>query len=733
MVRLFIEDIEADVNQDFSNQITYSVDDVKNLGNKTTSFSKTIVLPGTTKNNKLFGNIFEFGNTNSLGLINTYYNSIASGSTFSTLQPAKNVYFDFNASKSAKVRLDVNGLTIIKGVLRLLEIVVNGKNIEYEVALFGELGGFFSKLGASKVQDLDFSEYNHNWNVTNIENSWNNYNAGQGYFYPLIDYGNVSPLNNTNFAKKSFYFTAFRPALFLKQYIDKIITGAGYTYQSNFFNTDYFKRIIIPNNQNRLAYKKTRIFTASPTSTVTVDNLVQMTNQVGGNFTTADYKTWTYTGADTFYGSLTLNIKGTWKILSSSVVGNKVCRFNIYKNGVLEMSEYVVLGTGTTWIGGLSNTNVNVPFNFNYTYTKFTGSFSLATNDTFSIKMESVSGSDGLIATITGSSVTLDGSPTFTPAEYNDTLSISDTLPKGILQKDFFASVVKMFYLMITESKDKDKHLIIEPWIDFYDKTPSSYLNWTNKVDRSSPIKIKPMSEINARYYNLKYKQDSDYYNDKYKKKWAEGYGDRVYDNQMEFAKDSDGIEVLFSATPSVGYVGTGHDKVFPAIYKFNNGTEESTEFVCRILFANKITGVNSWKIQSTSKNPLTGVQIPYGTYTSYGYAGHYNHPFTPTYDLNFGSAKELYYNAGNTSLFGFGTSSNIFNVFYSSYFAEITDKDSRLVTAKLKFYDKDIFNLDFGKLIFIDGVLYRLSKIIDYTPNELCQVELLRVMYLTY
>jgi len=42
---------------------------------------------------------------------------------------------------------------------------------------------------------------------------------------------------------------------------------------------------------------------------------------------------------------------------------------------------------------------------------------------------------------------------------------------------------------------------------------------------------------------------------------------------------------------------------------------------------------------------------------------------------------------------------------------------------------------LDFAKFIYIDGGLYRLSKVIDYTAenNEVTKVELLRVINKTY
>jgi hypothetical protein len=124
-----------------------------------------------------------------------------------------------------------------------MEIIVDGKNIEYEIALFGELGGFVSKLGGKKLNELDFSEYDHFYNGNNIKNSWNTIN-GSGYYYPLIDYG-YSSLDKLNY-----YYRTFRPALYVKEYMEKIISDAGYTYQSNFFNTNFFKRLIIPNNDN---------------------------------------------------------------------------------------------------------------------------------------------------------------------------------------------------------------------------------------------------------------------------------------------------------------------------------------------------------------------------------------------------------------------------------------------------------------------------------------------------
>jgi hypothetical protein len=304
-------------------------------------------------------------------------------------------------------------------------------------------------------------------------------------------------------------------------------------------------------------------------------------------------------------------------------------------------------------------------------------------------------------------------------AQYNDFLLVNGSLPQNILQKDFFASILKMFNLMVTEDRYLEKHLVIEPYVDFYDLDNTSYNDWSDKVDRSKPIKIKPMSEINARYYEIKFKQDADYFNEQYRKKYVDGYGDFRFDNQLDFAKETSTTDVIFSATPLVGY--TDNDKIFPAIYKLNNNVEEMIEHNIRIMQTKKITGRTSWNIYLNDTNILTST-------TSYGYAGHLDNPFDATSDLNFGVPKEINFTLASGLL-----SNNLYNTFYSPYFAEITDKDSRLVTCKMKLTERDINTLDFGKFIWIDGVLYRLYKIVDYTDNDICEVQLLRVIYTTY
>lgn len=698
MVTIYLENNELDVKDNFSHQITYQIDDIKNLDSKTTSFSKTIVLPGTARNNRIFGNIFEFSSSN-------FYDS-----------EEPNSFYNFNASKSAPARLDINGLTIIKGVIRLLQIVIDNGSVEYEVAIFGELGGFVNSLGNSKLEDLDFSEFDQVYSLTNIVNSWDS----SGCVFPLIDYGLVST------DKIDYQYKALRPAFRVKQYLDKIIANAGYTYESAFFNTNFFKSLIIPHNRKELTRRSSSGFNVetkkhtynsgySPGVPSVEQIVVQYDKVIAlGNFSpNGTYSTFTYSSATALVGKLEVYVS-----------------FG-YTKPTADPLQYILYFNGTPIISvdigdGFSSGNVAQLFTIDSITINNTNTLNAVVNG-------QTDGNAGFTIRYINSSIGTNNFLKITalqifdvPVNINEQLIANDTLPQNVFQKDFFSSIVKMFNLMITEDKFNEKHLIIEPWVDSYNLTPGSFLNWSDKIDRSQAIKIKPMSEVNARFYNFNYKADNDFYNEDYKKKFNEGYGNLIYDNQLEFAKDSSTTEVIFSATPIVGY--TSRDKKVSTIFKQQNNStttnvEEQISSNIRILQYNKLTkqgGYDNWKI----KNSVTNL----GTYNVFPFAGHLDNPSEPSIDINFGAPKTLYFDLDGGTL-----SNNLFNVYYSSYMAEITDKDSRLVSAKVMLTEKDIYQLDFYKFIWIDGVLYRLYKINDYTEGELCEVELLRVIYSTY
>jgi hypothetical protein len=662
---IYIEEQKIDLLQDISTEFTYAIDDVSEFGSRNTSFSKTISIPGTATNNLVFGYIFELNNANF---------------TDNTLP---NVGYNFNVTKQANCKIFIDKVQIFKGTLRILEIVIDKETIEYQCSVFGELGGFINQLGNKRLEDLDFSAYNHTYSVGNISSSWDNA-GGSGYYYPLIDYGNVST-GTYGTAKKDFQYTTFRPALYVKEYIQKIFEGTDYTFDCSFFNTALFNRLIIPHNQ-------TNITTLNNTSLNAAAKLITI------NTNLSPYVEYTLITA----GSFTLDGLGQLFTYTSGVTITTdvqiLLRGNVTYNPSLP-SYSVILKKNNTEIGRQDfDASVSTFMNCEFTVSGVT----FANTDYMQVEILG----NGIIIDITlGEIGVTTSTPTQVQVNLGETIKVNDTIPKGIFQRDFFMSIVKMFNLYVYENKFNDKELVISPYVDFYPEKSAEALDWTNKVDRAKPISIKPMSEVNARYYNYKFKTDNDFYGENYRKKYTEGYGDFIYDTEFDFVKETDVLEVIFAA--STLYQATGQDKVFPAIYKKSNtnSAEDRMDSIIRIMQTKKITGVGSWNIMNTTTN--------LASYTSYGYAGHLDDPINPTNDINFGAPKEIQFRPNSYP------TTNVFNAFHSPYLAEITSKDSKLLTCFGLLDIVDIFNLDFSKYVYIDGVLFRLNKVENFNPME--------------
>ena len=663
---IYIEEQKIDLLQDISTEFTYAIDDVSDFGTRNTSYSKTISIPGTANNNLVFGYIFELNNANFT------YNDLP------------NVGYNFNVTKQANCKIFIDKVQIFKGTLRILEIVIDKETIEYQCSVFGELGGFINELGNKRLEELDFSAYNHTYSVANISSSWDNA-GGSGYYYPLIDYGNVST-GQYGVLKKDFQYTAFRPALYVKEYIEKIFADTNYTYNCSFFDEPIFKRLIIPHNQTNITALNNTSLNANADIQLINTNLntfVEFTMVTAGSFTLdGTGQLFTYTGAPTITTNLELTLRGDVQRYNPNLPNFSI----ILKKDGVEIGRQDFDAS----INDFMDCNISV------------AGVSFATNNTMQVE---VLGNGIFLNIILGEVKLTTTTPTQVQINLGETITINDTIPKGIFQRDFFLSIVKMFNLYVYENKFNDKELIISPYVDFYPATSATALDWTNKIDRSKPISVKPMSEVNARYYEYKFKQDNDFYNENYRKKYTEGYGDMIYDTNLDFVKETNTLEVIFAA--SVLYQETGQDKVFPAIYKKSNSNnaEDRMDSIIRIMQTKKITGVSSWKIMNGTST--------LGSYTSYGYAGHLDDPINPQNDINFGAPKEIQFAPNRYP------ETNIFTAYHSPYLAEITFKDSKLLTCYGLLDIVDIFNLDFSKYIWIDGVLFRLNKVENFNPME--------------
>ena len=705
--QIFVEGFELDLTDDVACEISYVIDDVKDFGSKNTSYSKTIIIQGSQRNNKIFNHISELGRFIAIENVNQY---------------APNVNENYIAANGSNCIILVDNIQIFKGKLRLMEVVKYANHVEYECAVFGELGGFYFELskgissgtdntsvGSKLLEHINFTDLDHFWNYTNINNSWNNRNTtpGVGYFYPLINYGKVDGFHD-------YHDQALRPAIYAKEYINRIFDLSGYTFDCSFFNTDFFKRLVIPNNSDTLKAYVNILLNNTATSGI-VNNpgigtsvAFAFTSNLR-NFITFGTNEFQYTGASTVSSGI-FNIKLDF-ILQ---LQDASAEFWIYKNG----AQYRFLGSRSSNAGYI--TTENIVWNFNFTDT-------INTNDIYSIRVIKTIGTYMYVTVNNFTwSIQTQVKQLATAIFNTDKINMSAVVPQNIKITDFFTALLKMFNLYVVEDKFIAKKLIITPYIDFY---LNENIDWSSKLDRNQEIRLKPMGELNARVFNFKFKQDDAYWNKIYKEKFNEGYMDFTYDTEYEYAKDKDDLEVIFSST--VNYAPNGEEKIIPylATYDPVNETQDIKASNIRILQTKMINVSSSWKLSTTSGSTIQN------SITRYPYSGMWEHPTVPdngTYfqSLGWASPAEIYYTITGTSV-NYG----LFNSFWSEYFAEITNPNSTIISASFWLTSMDIRTLDFAKNILIDGTMWRINKVDNYDPlsEKPTKVELLKVIDTIY
>jgi len=112
----------------------------------------------------------------------------------------------------------------------------------------------------------------------------------------------------------------------------------------------------------------------------------------------------------------------------------------------------------------------------------------------------------------------------------------------------------------------------------------------------------------------------------------------------------------------------------------------------------------------------------------TYPYVGMWDDPYNPTETLDFGIPRKIYWD--NTFQAVNATDNNLFNKYYKQYVEEITDKNSRIVTAWFALTTNDVRTADFKKLFWWDNAYFRLNKIMDYKQNQLTQCEFLKLNF---
>tara|TARA_R110000772_G_scaffold166309_1_gene277970 strand:- start:147 stop:2804 length:2658 start_codon:yes stop_codon:yes gene_type:complete len=352
-------------------------------------------------------------------------------------------------------------------------------------------------------------------------------------------------------------------------------------------------------------------------------------------------------------------------------------------------------------------------------------------------------------------------------AAYGQTYNLKEVINKEYKQIDFIKGVSHAFNLQFTTDEDSKK-VYIEPFNDFY-KPLGDAIDWTDKVDRSKDYVDKWIKSSLNRELVFKYKSDNkdakvkqrglDYFkeiedeypywetlSDKFEK------GTSTFENQF-FAGTFNAGDVDISTNPNPQpYIACVWEELQDGGYISPNDfarPDKGYEFLPRLLYWKKYSPdlssnafaiclkyavVQTWDtITSAISADQNADLLPVANNVSkvFPQATSVNRDDSSSPILTFGNVWVRDYDDAQNTYTAYSIGSGLYETYYKSMI-EMIKENPRIRDVYINLKIKDIINLDLRKLVYIDGVYWRINKINDYSPlnNETTKVELVKWIF---
>jgi hypothetical protein len=695
--------------------LSLSIDDFKNVHEKKQSFSKPFKLPATKRNNQIFTSLFD------------------------VTKSVKDDAFSFHPYKKTKAILKEDSFTIFEGYLKLIDITDKDGEISYNVNLYSDTITLADTLKDKKFSDINFSELLHEYNRTNIlassydtdgvtlVNSLSTssfaYNATLGTSktdvikYPFCKWNGDTYVDaNDGKVKMEKLEDAFRPFINCKYLLDRIITEAGFTYSSDFLNSTDFTKLFMDFNwgEGITPTNPYGMQTMSIAADYTLPTSAQPTQ-----FTTGSVPTGFDTSTNVFTCSNdNQNVKGTitFQIVntgSQDVLGIEVLHTDTNDNTISSIVTSHTLNTNTS----------GIPHTVTRQY-----DFTLNNGDKLKFRTDLLNNVSGITVDKeyyhSGTGITLRTRMNMQLSSDVEMLEALTIARGDLKQWDFIKGFFDMFHLIALQDKTNPNNLIIEPYEHVFITAESQYitsktLTWTNKVDISE-IKLNPLKL--KKNVLFEYTEDKDDYpKNVYFGTTGQQYGTKfIPNNELTALDGEEKIKTIYSSTFIKPAFSNFTDSfTIPVIYKdnedgtftgfknkprilYNNGRKDlpATSFIL-IPAQNGVSGANTTRFLQFSH--LTDIPTIAGTK-----------------DYNFETGY-LISSIGNIPV------DNLYNEYWSPYYDELYNPDTKILKLKIYLTPADIANFEFYYKIRIKNREYRVNKI-EYKPYELSSVELILI-----
>ena len=732
MIQLKAGDVFLDLYTEDPIKLTISIEDIVTTDN-TTAFSRQFRVPATKNNTQFFKSAFEVNGFD----------------------------FDVTTKKSSSILFD--GQLYKTGEIRLQKVFIDEESnaVDYQLIFIGDVRDFASDIGEKLLCELDFPEFEHTRNYTNVVDSWDAYAGLQtdynnGLFsgsvlYPLVDFGNTYDDNNnaeqpliaaggnagtfTHSTNDALNVDRLRPAIRVKDVIDKIFDGTNFTYTSGFLESNMFRKLYVGAWGDEAVINMETFTTAQ---------------------TTQDYFLNTI-GASTFRLTEVLQgVENDWNLVPASYLiytfpTTATYDFEIQVNG------YIRFDVGS--IGGYRDIKVDLEDadgvvatttqRVNSTYDAFDQFYGITfVTDTFSIPLtatKAYQAGDELLVKINvlGSSGTTyqDEQPVI---QAGSTAKIGTEVGTDVgqglsctyKQIDFLKDIIKKFRLVIAPDKNNASNLVIEPWQNYIGG--GEVFDWTEKLNYAKDVVIEPLFYAQKNTIKFTDKTGEDYYNQRAERDFGETFGTFERQDRSEIIKGERKIEtkleplVLSNIPFSEFGVNNGMDRTYLAELHDNepvvDANGNATVLRNPIKPGTRIFFYNGKNETGFNPNNNDTWYLTDGTTT----AGFDYYPMISPYEsaatfvgsnalrLTWGMQEDF----SRLGEFNTGRGRTVIDAYWSRYLNLIYGRYSKRLTAYFILDSTDLLNLAFDDVIFVKNAYYYVDKIYDVQIGKLDSVK---------
>jgi hypothetical protein len=722
---LFINGILVDLTDSAPFPISYNVGDIKDLSKRKGTSSKTITLPWTQTNLNLFQSVYMFSSS-SIG--------------------------NFDPTIRATAQYYYNSILLFNGYAQLQRCTLNKS---FEITLYSEVIDYVQQMNKIKLNELDFSEYNHTLTLQHQVDTWggtvvlngvdtNLLNQGKGYYYGLTENGYNRPANDT------FRLTDIPPQLYVYEILLKLFQRVGITWNSDILQSLAVKKMLLCYGGGELPSitqeqadddsvfgtedNKGDGFVINRTINLVrdLDQPIGLLNTFVNNFSTfidatitQDLLTQVVTGVP-----LTIRAKsrGLYEVqyngdhdLNIDIVGNGSGAYAVDGSYSLQL---VVLKNGSfisndlIYTGAITSETTTTTFTFDYkrqinveVNDVLTFGITFVLNDTTFTR----TGMNSATVTTTIESDTVNINLQKQPQQLTDggTVYLSAFLP-DMTGDVFFKGIINMLNLYVNPNENDPTILEIETLDDFYIDSSD---DWTKKIDLNEDVIVTPTINFATRNYLLKFKDDADYWNTRYTTETNKKYGAFNIDSQSQYNNETTIIELPFSAKCLVDVPNLNDevtDLIMPSNIAIDNGVVKPFKGSPYICYRGALTAGN-WIHIDENGDPDEN--------TSYPFIGHTNIRDNATFDLLFGVPDKVYYTVTTYP------NDNLYS-YHEQSITRIVNKFGKQIECQMWLLPLDVNRLNLRTIKLIDGVKFYIQKISEYDAqqNVNTTVELIKI-----